>query len=88
MTILVFVFALGILALLVFGLVSTAGQQGKKVDTLKRGVESQGTITALERDRHSWHYCYPVVRFRTTGGEWVTLRARTSILRENLKVGQ
>jgi len=43
---------------------------------------------ALERDYQQWHYCYLVVRFRNTRGEWLTLRCRTSILRENLKVGQ
>lgn len=51
-------------------------------------VETTGTITALEPDYGRWHYCHPVVRFRNSRGEWLTLRCRTSILRENLRVGQ
>ena len=55
---------------------------------LRTGVRAQGTIVALETQGLRLLDYYPVVRFRTPQGKWLTLRSQTSGRAQGWKVGQ
>jgi hypothetical protein len=60
----------------------------QRISLLRTGVKTEGTIVALETEGLQFMDKYPVVRFKTPQGEWLTLRSQTSGRAQNWKVGQ
>ena len=77
---------LGILAFV--GAIAAGSYVFKRIALLRRGENATVTIVRLEPHGFQLHQVYPVVRFQTMEGKWLTLKAKISSLALDFKPGQ